>query len=103
MKRFSERYLGLQRVCFCYDVASGQDSLLITLFLAPVPSLGFSKSSATLAAADPCIPMLSYCTLCLLEYLEVIPNARFPHMSLVFMIFCIQARHLQIFLLRLIC
>lgn len=43
-----------------------------------VAPLGFSKSSATLAAADPCIPMLSYCALCLLEYWKRIPNARFP-------------------------
>lgn len=47
--------------------------------------------------------MLSYCTLCLLEYLEVIPNARFPQSSMLptpvsrLVKFCIQARHLQIF------
>lgn len=55
---------------------------LITVFLAPVPPLGFSKSSATLAAADPCTPRLGYGAPWLLEYWEVIPNARFPLSSM---------------------
>jgi len=54
------------------------------IIFSPLALLGFFKSSATLAAAHPCIPMLSYCALCLLECRDSDPECPVPTLELAY-------------------